>query len=214
MNWQGRISGTDGLWGDAGAARLIAVDDTATAQSVPTKLIPEDAEPDRIHLSPLGPLSAQDRLVLAGFQHLNPHWDGIAVVVGSLATHWATLSAREVIHTQTSALPQLAAQLGVANAQAEGLDDTMDRPERLLMSLSAVQSDGQKLGALLGAEVGSTRTLWLGQQAVLIGEGPLSKSYAKALQSAHIPVTLTDRTALIQKGFEALAASFPEPTQN
>jgi 2-dehydro-3-deoxygalactonokinase len=214
MKWQGRISGTDGLWGDATAARLIAVNDAAAAQALPGKLIPEATENDRLQLCPLGPISAQDRLVLAGFQHLNPHWDGLAIIVGADATHWATLSAGEVIHAQSSALPRLAAQLGLTDVQAEGLADTMDRPERLLMSLGSATSEAAQLGALLGAEVGSTRTLWLGQQAVLIGEGRLTRAYANALQSAHIPVTQTDRTALIQKGFEALSASMPDPAQN
>ncbi|WP_407491656.1 2-dehydro-3-deoxygalactonokinase [Pseudooceanicola sp. MF1-13] len=214
MNWQGRISGTDGLWGDAGASRLIAVDDAAKALPIPSKLVPEAADGDRLHLSPIGPLSAQDRLVLAGFQHLNPHWDGLAIMVGTDRTHWATLSAREVIHAQTSALPQVAAKLELTGVLADRLDDTMDRPERLLMTLGAATSPGAQLGALMGAEIGSTRMLWLGQQAVLIGEGPLVKAYATALQSAHVPVILTDRTALIPKGFEAVATVFPDPTQN
>lgn len=211
MNWQGRISGSDGIWGDAGADRVIRVVEDLAPAPLPARLLPNAGGTDQITLGPLGVLSARDRLALIGFQHLNPHWDGVAILVGDTGTHWATLSAREIIHLQTSALPAVAHGLGLSDHRAApgpDMEAAQDRPERLMLLLGAAQDDDARLSMLLGAEIGSTRTLWLGQQAVLIGEGVLTRGYAHALSAAHVPVTLTDHGALIGKGFEALAALF------
>lgn len=209
MDWCGQIYGQDRSYGTPGAARLILVGDPGEAAQGPTgPLIPEGfgaGGPGPWRLAPLGALSAPDRLALIGFQHLNPHWDGVAVAVGEHATVWATLSAREVIHQQGSATPRLAAALGIAGVTTGALEGALDRPERLPLLLQDAGSPEAELGALLGAEIGATRTLWLGQQAVLIGEGPLAAGYGRALDAAHVPVTLTDRKSLHQKGFEALA---------
>ncbi|EAQ03180.1 hypothetical protein OB2597_13588 [Pseudooceanicola batsensis HTCC2597] len=209
MSWQGRISGSDGVWGDAQPDLVILVSGEASgADRVPARLIPESPRTgdNALMLPGLGGLSGRERLILIGFQALNPHWDGVAVVVGETAAHWVTLSAGEVIHAQGSLAPAMARALGAAEAAAQGLDEALDRPERLPLLLHDAATDGARLGALLGADVGATRTLWLGQQAVLVGSGPLAKGYIAALSAAHVPVTLTDSGALIQKGFAALAA--------
>ncbi|WP_375173853.1 2-dehydro-3-deoxygalactonokinase [Pseudooceanicola sp.] len=212
MDWCGQIIGDDRSWGSPGADRRLIVGDANTAAAPATGPLIPDPLPDAAayHLPALGSIPAVDRLALIGFQALNPHWDGVAVVVGDAATNWATLSAREVIHQQASATPRIAQAMGLANARAAGLEAALDRPERLPLLLADAGSEGAQLGALLGAEIGATRTLWLGQQAVLIGEGPLARGYGAALQAAHVPVTLTERRGLLQKGFEALAAAFPE----
>lgn len=221
MDWCGQIIGDARSWGTAGAARLLVVGDSdVPAGAVRGALIPDPlpAGADRYHLPGLGALTADERLALIGFQSLNPHWDGVAVVVGGDRTIWATLSAREVIHQQASATPRIAGALGLAEAGIEtghetgreGLEAALDRPERLPLLLADAGSAAAQLGAVLGAEIGATRTLWLGQQAVLVGEGPLAKGYATALRAAHVPVTLTEGRALRQKGFEALAAAFPD----
>lgn len=213
MSWQGRINGTDGLWGDPGAAWCILADDAAPADPVPARLIPETPalRPDGVTLPPLGALGARDRVALAGFQHLNPHWDGVAVVVTGDATLWATLSAGEVIHLQPSAVPAIARGLGIEGAQATGFDRAQDRPERVMFHLADAPDDAHRLGALIGADIGAARTLWLGMQAALIGEGALSQGYAAGLAAAHVPVTRTDATALVRKGFAALAAKLHQP---
>lgn len=227
MEWQGRISGSDGVWGNAGAARLIAVSDEGVVgqqpRNIPAKLLPEAVIPhadhretERIDLGPIADLGGRDRLALIGFQHLNPHWDGVAIILRDRVTQWATLSAGELIHLQASATPQIVQALGLGRDDGTRIDpalmaQALDRPERLLLLLHEAQGNAAKLGVLLGAEIGATRTLWLGQQAVLIGEGPLVQGYAKALQAAHVPVTLTDHPALLHKGFQALAATFDHP---
>ena len=213
MTWCGQIIGSDKNWGTPGAPRMFIVGDTGVmAEAGSGPLLPETLveDHDRLHLPALGALAADDRLALIGFQTLNPHWDGVAIVVGTQSTIWATLSAREVIHQQGSATPRMAAALGVADAGAEGFEAATDRPERLPLLLQDAVSPAAELGALLGAEIGATRTLWLGQQAVLIGAGPLTKGYAAALSDAHVPVTLTDRDALMSKGFDALGQAFSD----
>ena len=214
MDWHGRIIGQDRSWGAEDAARLFLCGeagvpaDAATGPVLPARMPGADGV---LHLPALGRVPAEARLALIGFQSLNPHWDGVAVLVGERATHWVTLSAREAIHQQGSATPALAAALGLEADRAEGFDPALDRPERLPLLLHDAATPGARLGALLGAEVGATRTLWLGQQAVLIGRGPLAAGYAAALQAAHVPVVLTDLAALREKGFAALAQAFPTP---
>lgn len=208
MDWSGQIIGDDTGWGTPGAALSFVVGDPAAAGDASSgPLLPAELRQraGALHLPALGEINATDRLALIGFQSLNPHWDGVAVVVGCEATIWATLSAREVIHQQGSATPRLAGALGLADAEAEAMEATLDRPERLPLLLHDATGPGAQLGALLGAEIGATRTLWLGQQAVLIGEGPLAKAYAQAMSAAHVPLTLTKRRELLGKGFDALA---------
>lgn len=213
MTWCGQIIGEDQGWGTPGAPRLFVVGDSGVPPDPATgAILPEALQPRGagLHLPALGTVSAADRLALIGFQTLNPHWDGVAILVGQDQTVWATLSAREVIHQQGSATPRLAAALGLTGSQVAGLEAALDRPERLPLLLQDAQGPEAELGALLGAEIGATRTLWLGQQAVLIGDGPLSKGYAAALSAAHVPVTLTSLRELRAKGFEALAQTFAE----
>ena len=208
MDWQGRIFGSDRIWGADGASRLFVVGAPDVPAGPGTGWVCADSLPETstgFHLPAMGAIPAPERLALIGFLALNPHWDGVAVVVGDSAV-WATLSAREVIHQQGSATPVLARALGLDDAAPVEMDTARDRPERLPLLLHDARSAGSKIGTLLGAEIGATRTLWLGQQAVGIGTGALAKAYVAALRQAHVPVTETDRTALFDKGFAALAA--------
>ena len=199
MNWQGRIIGENRIWGAASASPLIVVGDEAIAPDGPLgKVLPEGLA--------IGQVAAVDRLSLIGFQSLNPYWDGVAVIVGVSATIWATLSAGEIIHQQGSATPTMAAALSLDRVQPSGMEGALDRPERLPLLLHSAAAPEDRLGALMGAEVGATRTLWLGQQAVLLGDGALTRAYGGALSAAHVPVTLTDPRALKEKGFGALAS--------
>ena len=214
MTWTGKIIGDDSAWGDGPGAdmALVVGDPAAPGEPLPGKLIPEAPTegPGGIYLPDLGALRSVDRLALIGFQELNPHWDGIAVVLGDRASLWVTLSAGEAIHLQGSATPALIAALGLSEQGVSGLDAAMDSPDRLPMLLHDAPDDATRTGTLIGAEIGAARTLWLGQQAVLIGDGPVSKSYAKGLQDAHVPVTLTDTKRLKLEGFKTLAKAFAQ----
>ena len=212
MTWRGDIIGADRFWGAEDATRQFSVGapgvpaDAATGPVLPERMPGADGV---LHLPALGQIGAVDRLALIGFQYLNPDWDGVAVVVSNTATIWATLSAREVIHQQGSAVPEMAVALGLDQAAAEGFAEAQDRPERLPMLLHEADGDAARLGVLIGADVGAARRLWLGQQAVLIGAGAMAKGYGAALDGASVPLTRTDHAALLTKGFEALVEAFP-----
>jgi 2-dehydro-3-deoxygalactonokinase len=212
MTWRGEIIGENRTWGAEDALRVFVVgargvpDDAATGPVLPERMPGTDGA---LHLPALGAIGAADRLALIGFQSLNPDWDGVAVVVGEVATIWATCSAREVIHQQGSAVPEMVSSLGLAKVAAEGFAEAQDRPERLPMLLHDAAGDAARLGVLIGADIGAARRLWLGQQVVLIGAGALARGYGAALAEAGVPLTRTDHAALLTKGFEALAQAFP-----
>ncbi|MGI3170214.1 hypothetical protein ACRARG_13770 [Pseudooceanicola sp. C21-150M6] len=208
MSWQGIIEGEAQRWGAEGAAHVLHVGAAGVpVDRVPGPLLPEVLQQGggAVHLPPLGPLPAPERLALIGFHQMNPNWDGVAVVVTDRATLWVTLSADEVIHIQGSATPALIGALGLPEA-GEGFGPALDRPERLPLLLHDAANGTEQAALLIGADIGATRTIWLGQQAVLIAEGALAKGYGHGLSAAHVPVTLTRQTALREAGFAALAA--------
>ncbi|MGI3164335.1 2-dehydro-3-deoxygalactonokinase [Pseudooceanicola sp. 200-1SW] len=218
MSWIGQEIGTPRAWGPDGAtadhpcapeARILVGAPGVPGDNLPGKLMPEQMQqaPDGIHLPPLGALSAGQRLRLLGFQTLNPHWDGLAVLPGVRETLWVTLSAGEAIHLRASATPRLAKALGCAEEKPQGLDEAMARADALPFEL-AEAAPAQALGLLLGAEMAAAKSLWLGQQAVLVGQVPLSRAYLAALQGLYVPVTETAEDALLREGFRALARKF------
>ncbi|QOL82177.1 2-dehydro-3-deoxygalactonokinase [Pseudooceanicola spongiae] len=190
--------------------RLIVGAPDLPMQSIPGKLCPEELPrgAEGLCLPGLGQMTSGDRLRLLGFQTLNPHWDGLALVVQPARTLWVTLSAGEAIHLQASATGQLASALGCVGAVPEGFDEAMSRAERLPFQLAEAETPGQQLAALLGAEMAAAKRLWLGQQAVLIGRGPLANAYLAALRGLYVPVTETSEAALVREGFRALAKAF------
>ncbi|MBT9383953.1 2-dehydro-3-deoxygalactonokinase [Pseudooceanicola sp. CBS1P-1] len=219
MNWQGYEIDAPESWGPEGqitraqmppGRTLVVGEPTVPGDALPGTLLPEalPSNHEGQHLPPLGGLSAHCRLRLLGFQTLNPHWDGLALVVKQTRTHWVTLSAGEVIHLQTSATGELAEALGCAATPAEGLDDAMNEADRLPFALAQVKAPGARLGLLIGAEMAAAKALWLGQQAVLIGQGPLARAYLAALQGLYVPVTETREEMLVREGFRALARKF------
>ena len=211
MSWQGDIVGEEGAWGPDGRQerrpdlpRIVVGAQEVRAERLPAALMPE-ALTGGVHLPPLDGLPAVARLRLLGFQTLNPNWDGVAIVVGPDRTVWATLSAGEVIHVQGAVTGRLATALDCAEAATDGVDMALSRPERLAMLLDAAETPGERLGALIGAELAAAKPLWLGQQAVLIGASPLRAAYLGALKGLYVPVTETMEDALTREGFRALA---------
>ncbi|KAA2313339.1 2-dehydro-3-deoxygalactonokinase [Puniceibacterium sp. HSS470] len=190
--------------------RLIVGATGLPAHKIPGKLCPEDLHrgADGLCLPGLGQMTSGERLRLLGFQTLNPYWDGVALIVQSERTLWVTLSAGEAIHVQASATGQLAIALGCEAAVPEGLDEAMSLAERLPFQLAEATGPGARLAALLGAEMAAAKRLWLGQQAVLIGQGPLAHAYLAALRGLYVPVTETMDAALVREGFRALARTF------
>lgn len=219
MSWIGQEIGATRLWGPEGQtpmrdlppeARLVVGAAGVPCDGLPGTLLPDELQqgPDGLHLAPLGQVSAALRLRLLGFQALNAHWDGLAVLPGQRETLWLTLSAGEVIHLRASATPKLAKALGCSEARPEGLDEALSRADALPFELARAETPGEALGLLLGAEMAAAKSLWLGQQAVLVGQAPLAKAYLAALQGLYVPVTETVDDALVREGFRALAKKF------
>ncbi|WP_163848178.1 2-dehydro-3-deoxygalactonokinase [Pseudooceanicola aestuarii] len=212
MAWQGDIIGDGSVWGPggretrrAGVARIVVGDPSVLPDRIPAKLLPE-ALAGGNHLPPLTGMPADLRLRLLGFQTLNPHWDGVAIAPGPDRTVWATLSAGEVIHVQGALTGKLAHSLQCEGVtRPEGIEAALSRPERLAMLLDEARQPEVTLGALIGAEMAAAKSLWLGQQAVLIGSGPLRGAYLAAFQALYVPVTDTMEDAVTRAGFRALA---------
>ncbi|QPM91367.1 hypothetical protein [Pseudooceanicola algae] len=219
MDWLGIEIDGERLWDDRGPCgprdlppeqRFVVGHAAVPADPLPSELLPDQLprSAEGFHLPPLGGIPAECRLRLIGFQALNPTWDGLALVVGAERTLWVTLSAGEAIYMQASVTGRLAGLLGCADVAPEGLDDAMSRAERLPFLLAEATGPGKGLAALLGAEMAAAKSLWLGQQAVLLGYGPLAKAYLGALQGLYVPVTETRDEALARAGFRALAKKF------
>lgn len=222
MSWIGQEIGAPRAWGPDGAcedrpcapeARLLVGAPGVPGDDVPATLLPErlHKSDDGLHLPPLDAISAGQRLRLLGFQALNSDWDGLAVLPGTDETLWVTLSAGEVIHLRASATPRLARALGCAEARAEGLDEAMARADALPFELAEAAGPAETLGLLLGGEMAAAKTLWLGQQAVMVGQGALARAYLAALQGLYVPVTEPADDALLREGFRALAKKFVAP---
>ncbi|WP_405107562.1 2-dehydro-3-deoxygalactonokinase [Phaeobacter sp. BS52] len=159
---------------------------------------------------------------IAGFLSLNPDWDGVICVAGA-TTHWALISANEVVSFQsfmTSQLWQgLAASLNLGDTPAydrtqraeltASMDTVQSKPEALAARLAELQAtqgahgntDAARLwGLLLGAELSAARPYWLGQNIALIAPPPLDTLYQAALDHQGVPVTQTDADRMALAG--------------
>ena len=165
---------------------------------------------------------------IAGFLALNPNWDGVVCLPGPV-THWAQVSADEVVSFQSFLTGETAAALAAApslraalagddwdNASFDAaLDTAMSRPERLAAGLAAIRAEAELgglrpgqararlLGLLLGAELAAARPYWLGQQLALIGPEAAAAPYATALARQGVPVTRTDAARMTLAGLTA-----------
>lgn len=176
------------------AARLpevpaLVVSDRAApgARAVPTRVLPESGPLTPLsQATPPALLPASACLRLAGALASRPHWDGVCVLPLANVTHWVHVSAGEVVSLAGFLTPGLAQMLGagVSRPGVAAVNDTMARPERLAAHLAQadVSNDGAAtLGHLIGAEMAAARPYWLGQAIVVIGEGELPVTYARAL---------------------------------
>lgn len=154
---------------------------------------------------------------IAGFLAQNPGWDGVVCLPGT-HSKWVHLSAGEVVSFQTFLTGEMFALLGSHSVLrhslagwdeagfSEGLALSMDRPERLMARLFALRAEGllQDLsparararlsGLLIGAELAGAKPYWLGQRVAILGETGLAQSYARALETRAVPVSLHDVT--------------------
>lgn len=144
---------------------------------------------------------------ISGFLARNPKWDGVICLPG-LTTHWAQVSADEVVSFQSFLTAQLFGALcqnetsnWSLSALQDATADTMSRPERLASRLAelavhtqrnskdSAELSGLLWGYLIGAELAAARPYWLGQNLTLIGADVHAAPYAAALEAQGLPVT-------------------------
>ena len=159
---------------------------------------------------------------IAGFLSLNPTWDGVICLPGT-HTKWVHVSADEVVSFQTCMTGDLFAAISGhtvlrhsigddldPDGFAQGLDDSLSRPERLAARLFALRAEGlvdsldpatargRLSGLLIGSELAATKPYWLGQRVAVIGAGGLASLYVTALaaQSVAAEQVNADRATL------------------
>ncbi|MDV7143906.1 2-dehydro-3-deoxygalactonokinase [Tropicimonas sp. TH_r6] len=168
---------------------------------------------------------------IAGFQALNPKFDGVIALPGT-HTKWVHVSAGEVVSFQTCMTGDLFAAISGHtvlrhSVQTEdwddvaflaAVDDAVSRPEKLAARLFSLRAEGllagleagsakaRLSGLLIGAELAATRPYWLGQEVAIIGAGGVSKLYAEALKSLGVTATLAAGGAMVLKGLAAARA--------
>ena len=165
---------------------------------------------------------------IAGFLSLNPGWDGVLCLPGT-HTKWAQISAEEVVSFQTFMTGDLFAAIEGntvlkhsvtsdewdAAAFDTGVTDAMARPERIAARLFSLRAEGllnnmsnataraRLSGLLIGAELAGAKPYWLGQQIAVIGAGPLSALYVRALELQAAPATQVKADAITLAGLAA-----------
>ncbi len=170
---------------------------------------------------------------IAGFLALHPGWDGVICLPGT-HSKWVHISAGEVVSFQTFLTGEMFALLSdqsVLRHTVGGWDDAgfgpgveqgMERPERLMARLFTLRAEGlldgldpglaraRLSGLLIGAELAAAKPYWLGQRVALIGADALMQSYAQALGPLSVPVSTHDATEMTLAGLSAARAQLPE----
>ena len=213
-------AGCRAAFGDVDADRILV----SGAESAPPETLPAKVTPDQLMtgagalvlpgLEQGRPRHRMDgaRLPALGFLALNGDWDGVICLPGSV-THWLSVSAGEAIFLQSAVSLRLVQTLGlsVQGPDAAALSDGVSRPERLASALRSAALSGSGAAAtgwLVGAELASTKALWLGQQVAILGDGTAAAAYRTALEAQGLPVTLASAAAMAEKGMAALGAKF------
>lgn len=174
---------------------------------------------------------------IAGFLHLNPGFDGILCLPGT-HTKWVRISEGLISAFRTAMTGEIFDCLtrhtvlrhSIAgdgwddDAFAMAVSDAISRPERLATDLFSLRADGllnatppnvsraRLSGTLIGVELASVRSFWLGQNVMLIGAEQLCRLYAKALASQGVEVSLSDGRKVTQAGLFAAFLSLKEPS--
>lgn len=170
---------------------------------------------------------------IAGFLAQNPGWDGVICLPGT-HSKWVHLSAGEIVSFQTFLTGEMFALLSehsilrhtVAgwdeDGFVQGVDQGMERPERLLARLFAIRAQAllhghdaavaraRLSGLLIGAELANTKPYWLGQRVAVIGAHAIAQHYATALARLLVPVTTCDATELTLAGLGAAREFIPQ----
>lgn len=172
---------------------------------------------------------------IAGFQKLNPNWDGVICLPGT-HTKWVQMSAGEIVSFQTFMTGEIFALLSTASVLRhsvssdawdqptfdQAVDEAMSRPEAiaarlfglragsLLNNLPAKIAKSRLSGLLIGAELAASKPYWLGQHLAIIGPKSMSEGYATALAAQHVPITRTDTAQMTLAGLKAAYTDWKE----
>ncbi|SFC95907.1 2-dehydro-3-deoxygalactonokinase [Tropicimonas isoalkanivorans] len=165
---------------------------------------------------------------IAGFQSLNPRFDGVICLPGT-HSKWVHVSAGEVVSFQTFMTGELFSALATQTvlrhsvqtdgwdgaAFAEAVDDAVSRPEKLAARLFSLRAEGllsglpaeaaraRLSGLLIGAELAAARPYWLGQNVAIVGASTIARRYAEALAPLGVPATVADGDQMVLKGLVA-----------
>jgi 2-dehydro-3-deoxygalactonokinase len=152
---------------------------------------PANQQRDLHQASPAGVLPAADRMRIAAFLATHPNWDGVICMPGD-ATHWAQISADEIVSFQSFLSARLANAMDAETGfDQTALSDSLSRPDRIaahLRSAEVAQQPKAILCHLIGAELAAAKPYWLGQNIALLGASPLADVYAQALAAQGLPV--------------------------
>jgi 2-dehydro-3-deoxygalactonokinase len=176
-----------------------------------------------------------EEVQIAGFLSLNPGFDGVICLPGS-HSKWALVSAGEVVGSAGALTGELYAALcdhtvlrhvtatdeatgeWDAAAFADGLDEGMASPDKLLARLFSLRAEGVLgrrtpgaarawlSGLLIGAELAALRGYWLGQNLAVLGAAPLAGRYTAALSAQGAAPIEADGEAMALRGLIAAHA--------
>ena len=223
-------------WIEADYARTPCAPTASTLTHAPTTDPRLDVRilPGVCQMSPADVMRGEETQI-AGFQALNPEFDGVIVLPGS-QTKWVHMSAREIVSFQTVMTGEIFAALSNhtvlrhsvtcddwdASAFDNAVDESLSRPEKLAAKLFSLRAEGllngmtnataksRLSGLLIGAEIAACKPYWLGQPVALIGDKKLCALYARALKPQGVDAVLTDATAMTLAGLKAAHATLTE----
>lgn len=172
---------------------------------------------------------------IGGFLALNPEFDGVLCLPGT-HTKWVHISAGEIVSFRTfmtgemfdllaghSVLSHSLSGEGWDDAAfGQAVDDAISSPQHLtsrLFSLRArallhgtepAETRARLSGALIGLELASARSYWLGQDIAIIGGADLSQAYAAALGAQGAPARIQAADSLTLAGLASAFAALKE----
>ena len=173
---------------------------------------------------------------IAGFQKLNPNWDGVICLPGT-HTKWVQMSAGEIVSFQTFMTGEIfdlmcsssVLRYSVAgkgwdhDAFGTAVEDAISRPEAMAARLFSLRAESllndlpqatakaRLSGLLIGAELAAARPYWLGQSIAMIGPKAMGDGYAAALAAQHVPIIRTDTVHMTLAGLNAAYSQWKDP---
>ncbi|WP_417259646.1 2-dehydro-3-deoxygalactonokinase [Celeribacter sp.] len=221
-------------WVEAEYSRVPCAPTASTLTRAPTTDPRLDVQilPGVCQMSPADVMRGEETQI-AGFQSLNPNFDGVITLPGS-HTKWVHMSAREIVSFQTVMTGEMFAALSGHtvlrhSVRTDGwdeaafdtaVDEILSRPERLAAKLFSLRAEGllnampcetakaRLSGLLIGAEIAASKPYWLGQPLAIIGDTDLATLYARALQTQGLDAIRTDATAMTLAGLCAAHTQF------